>query len=264
MASQPNTHVFTIDYRGFGLSTGSPTEAGLVADGTTLIDWILKTVEVPPERITIIGQSLGTAVASAMALHYAKPTSPLLPAHPSKVSALSTSEAPLPPITFAGIVLIAPFASLPSLMLTYRIGGFLPLLLPLRLFPYLAGLLTSQMVDKWLSAERLEAYYEAVGELPHLLYSASGRSMGSVQVLHSIRDRDIPYHETEMICRRIFGQGREPGIYEEEETDGPVQCVDGSDGATLLDVKKHERPRLRFELVEYGGKPVFRSQQHYL
>ena len=258
LATQPNTHVVTIDYRGFGLSTGSPTEAGLVTDGTTLIDWILTTVKIPPERITIIGQSLGTAVASAMALHYAHPTSPLMPTQLHKVSALSTSDGLLPPITFAGIVLVAPFSSLPSLMLTYRIGGFLPFLLPLRPFPYLAGLLTSQMVDKWLSAERLEAYYDAIGEMPHLLNSASGRSMGSVQLVHSIRDRDIPFHQTEMICRRIFGQGREPGIYEGKETDGPVQCVNGSEGATVLDIKREGRPRLRFELVEYGGKLITR------
>ncbi|KAK5135115.1 hypothetical protein LTR08_005640 [Meristemomyces frigidus] len=253
LATQPNTHVLTIDYRGFGYSSGSPTEAGLVTDGTTLIDWILKTANVPPERITIVGQSLGTAVASAMALHYADPASELIPSQSQELRALSTSEGKLQPTTFAGVILVAPFSSLPSLMLTYRIGGFLPFLLPLRPFPYLAGLLTSQMVDKWLTAERLEAYYDAVGVMPQLLIGASGRSMGSVQLVHSTRDMDIPHHQTSMICRRIFGQGKEPGVYEGTEADGPVQCVDGSSGATVLDVKAQGRPRVRFEIIEYGG-----------
>ncbi|KAK4547159.1 hypothetical protein LTR36_001380 [Oleoguttula mirabilis] len=254
LASQANTHVITIDYRGFGHSTGSPTEAGLIIDGTALVDWVLKTANISPERIVILGQSLGTAVAGAVALHFADPDSDLIPSESRELRPLLVEEGKLQPTTFAGVILVAPFSSLPSLMLTYRIGGLLPLLLPLRPFPSLARILTSQMVDKWLSAERLEAYYNAVSGNPQLLSSSvSGRSMGGLQLVHSIGDKDIPYHQTEMICRRIFGQGEEPGVYEGAEADGPVQCVDGSKGPTVLDVSAEGRPRVRFEIIEYGG-----------
>ncbi|KAK5126755.1 hypothetical protein LTR85_009689 [Meristemomyces frigidus] len=253
LASQANTHVITIDYRGFGYSTGSPTEAGLITDGTALVDWALKTANIPPERIVILGQSLGTAVASAVALHFADPDADLIPSESRELRPLIASEDKLQPTTFAGVILVAPFSSLPSLMLTYRIGGLLPLLLPLRPFPSIAGILTDKMLDKWLSAERLEAYYNAIAGNPQLLSSSSGRSMGGLQLVHSIGDRDIPYHQTEMICRRIFGQGEEPGVYDGSEADGSVKCVDGSKGPTVLDVDAEGRPRVRFEIIEYGG-----------
>ncbi|KAK4552211.1 hypothetical protein LTR86_010565 [Recurvomyces mirabilis] len=245
LSLQPNTHVLTIDYRGFGYSTGSPTEAGLVTDGTTLVNYVLSVIGIPPERVLILGQSLGTAVSSAVALKFADPSSELTPS-------ASRELQPVKPTTFAGVILVAPFSSLPSLMLTYRIGGLLPILLPLRPFPYLAGLLTGTMVDKWLSAERLEAYYNTLHNSP-LLKSSKGRQMGALQLVHSIRDMDIPYHQTEMICRRIFGEGAEPGVYEDKDEDGPVKCIDGSQGPAVLDVKAQGRPRTRFEIVQYGG-----------
>lgn len=253
LATQPNTHVLTIDYRGFGHSTGSPTEAGLITDGIALVDWILNVASIPPERIVILGQSLGTAVSSAVALHFADPKNELIPIESRESKPVVAQEAALQSTLFAGIILVAPFSSLPSLLLTYRIGGLLPILLPLRPFPSLAGVLTAQVADTWLSAERLSAYYRSLlGS--KLLTSESGTgSMGSLQLLHSVRDMDIPYHQTEMICRRIFGEGREPGVYESQDDDGQAHCIDGSRGATLLDVKAMHAPRVRFEIIEFGG-----------
>jgi abhydrolase domain-containing protein 12 len=211
---------------------------------------------IPPERIVILGQSLGTAVSSAVALHFADPGDALIPERSRGLRAVVATEGAVPkPTTFAGVILVAPFSSLPSLMLTYRIGGLLPILLPLRPFPYLAGLLTSQMVDKWLSAERLEAYYYALARNPALQTSAkTGRNMGTLQLFHSIRDMDIPYHQTEMICRRIFDEGAEPGVYDDESQAKPVECIDGSHGPAVLDITAVGRPRVRFEILEYGGK----------
>ncbi|KAK0249043.1 hypothetical protein LTS16_023050 [Friedmanniomyces endolithicus] len=248
---KPNTHVLTIDYRGFGYSTGSPTEAGLITDGTTLVEWVMKVAGIPPDRIVIIGQSLGTAVSSAVALHFADPGSELIP---SETRELWPSSGQRIPTAFLGIVLVAPFSSLPSLMLTYRIGGVLPILLPLRPFPYIAGILTSRMPDKWLSADRLSAYYGAFSGSLQVLSSTEGRSIGSLQIIHSVRDMDIPYHQTEMICRRIFREGSEPGVYEGTEAEGRLRCIDGSRGPGAQDVKEKGRPKVRFEIVEYGGE----------
>ena len=38
------THVITIDYRGYGYSTGSPTEQGLITDGMTVVKWAMDTL----------------------------------------------------------------------------------------------------------------------------------------------------------------------------------------------------------------------------
>ena len=54
-------------YRGFGHSTGNPTETGLIVDGIALVSWIMSVTNIPPERTVILGQSLGTAVSAAVA-----------------------------------------------------------------------------------------------------------------------------------------------------------------------------------------------------
>lgn len=54
-------------YRGFGHSTGAPTETGLIVDGVALVSWIVSVCNIPPERIVIYGHSLGTAVSAAVA-----------------------------------------------------------------------------------------------------------------------------------------------------------------------------------------------------
>lgn len=55
-----------LSYRGFGGSSGSPSEAGLVADATAAYDWLIaKGVE--PGRIALLGESLGSGVAVQLA-----------------------------------------------------------------------------------------------------------------------------------------------------------------------------------------------------
>ena len=186
-------------------------------------------------------------MASAVGLAFAEPKSALLPSLP----AADTEAQPLlndqhnavaavtEQTAFAGIVLVAPFSSLPSLMLTYRLGGWIPILLPLRPFPPLARALTSRMVDKWPTADRLHAYYNSF--TPKMLHGAGGRGMGSLQIVHAVNDADISFHQTEMICRRILGDEGE-------------KCIDGSNGAEVLDVRRDGRPGLRFNILEYGGK----------
>jgi hypothetical protein len=56
--------VFLLDYRGYGRSAGDAgAEAGLNADADAAYEYITKTRAVPPSRVVIYGQSLGTAVA---------------------------------------------------------------------------------------------------------------------------------------------------------------------------------------------------------
>jgi abhydrolase domain-containing protein 12 len=250
---QPNTHVVTIDYRGFGHSTGSPTEAGLIADGTALVNWVIHVAGIPPERIALLGQSLGTAVSSAVALNFVDPSHELIPRGNVDSSPLLDNEI-LKPTAFAGVILVAPFSSLPSLLLTYRLGGLVPLLLPLRPFPVVGTALTSRMTDKWPSAKRLAAYYRAFESKPDLLKSVVGhdgrieqRDMGVLQIIHAKTDMDISYHQTEMICAEIFGD------------DAASEYVAG-EGDLLLDVKEQHRPRVRVQIVEHGGKLVYSLQ----
>ena len=54
--------VLYVSYRGYGGSTGSPTEQGLLTDGLTAYDW-LQGKGFEAEDIVVVGESLGTGVA---------------------------------------------------------------------------------------------------------------------------------------------------------------------------------------------------------
>jgi len=54
------------EYRGYGGMPGRPSEAGLVADGEAVLA-ALRADGVPPERIVLVGRSLGTGVAVELA-----------------------------------------------------------------------------------------------------------------------------------------------------------------------------------------------------
>jgi fermentation-respiration switch protein FrsA (DUF1100 family) len=60
--------VFMLNYRSYGGSEGRPTEARIAADALTAYDY-LRGLGVPPDRIIAYGESLGTAVATGVALH---------------------------------------------------------------------------------------------------------------------------------------------------------------------------------------------------
>jgi alpha-beta hydrolase superfamily lysophospholipase len=55
--------VFMLEYRGYGLSTGSPDEAGLMIDAQTAYDYIRQRAETRDNDIVVFGQSLGGAVS---------------------------------------------------------------------------------------------------------------------------------------------------------------------------------------------------------
>ena len=55
--------VVAVDYRGYGLSTGRPSERGLYRDADALLSYVAR-ISTRPERIVYWGRSLGTAVAA--------------------------------------------------------------------------------------------------------------------------------------------------------------------------------------------------------
>ncbi len=60
-------NVFIPDYRGYGLSEGSPSEQGLYDDAQAAYALLRSRGDVDPERIAIFGRSLGGAVAVDLA-----------------------------------------------------------------------------------------------------------------------------------------------------------------------------------------------------
>ncbi|SCZ87847.1 BZ3500_MvSof-1268-A1-R1_Chr2-3g05315 [Microbotryum saponariae] len=101
--SEQDQSFVIIDYRGFGDSTGVPTEEGLLIDARTVWDYVTEVKGVPREKVSVMGQSLGTGVSI----------------HPH------------------ALVLVSPFSSVSDLLSTYRLGNFIPVLSPLNSFPSL-------------------------------------------------------------------------------------------------------------------------------
>ena len=60
-------HVLLLDYRGYGLSEGTPSEAGVFADARAGLAHLLEERGIPERRIVLFGRSLGGAVAVDLA-----------------------------------------------------------------------------------------------------------------------------------------------------------------------------------------------------
>ncbi|QDT65585.1 alpha/beta hydrolase [Calycomorphotria hydatis] len=61
--------VFVLDYRGYGQSAGSPSEAGFYQDSRAAYDWLINERKTVPEQLIIAGQSLGGGVAVELAVN---------------------------------------------------------------------------------------------------------------------------------------------------------------------------------------------------
>lgn len=63
-----NLQVFLFDYRGYGKSSGSPSEEGIYQDGRAAYDYLVHHEHIPPDNVVLFGRSLGAAVAIDVAL----------------------------------------------------------------------------------------------------------------------------------------------------------------------------------------------------
>jgi abhydrolase domain-containing protein 12 len=188
-AGQPEKmHVLTFDYRGFGRSSGTPSERGILLDAIAIVDWATKVAGIPPSWILIFGQSLGTAVSIALSEHFSLQS---------------------PPVVFAGAVLVAPFVDVATLVATYRVAGVIPILSPLAKFPLLFNYLGTFIRDKWLSKDRIAEYIQA--------NEANGEK-DRLTLIHAKDDYDIPWHHTQLVFWHAVNATMPRGItYDELE-----------------------------------------------
>lgn len=177
-------HIVAIDYRGFGLSTGTPSEDGLLTDATTLVNWSMAQ-GIPAHRIIIWGQSLGTAVATSLVHNMALRHEPVL---------------------FSGLVLVAPFADVPSLTATYSVAGRIPLLGPIARFPLVFDFLNTFILDKWPTKERLAGFVRRCEALPVVSKNYH------VSMIHAEDDLSIPWHHSEQLFWHAVNPSMPAGI----------------------------------------------------
>ncbi|KAH3911631.1 hypothetical protein HBI56_141300 [Parastagonospora nodorum] len=157
--------VLAFDYRGFGSSSGTPSERGLLSDAQAVIDWALNTAKISPDRIVLLGHSLGTAVVAGIAHQYAKIG-----------------------IEFKGLVLCAAFTNAGGAFASYSIGGIVPVLAPIKLSSALQRWFSSKMKDTWQSDDRLA----------ELARTCSGLQ---IVFMHAENDTTMPWVETESLFK---------------------------------------------------------------
>ena len=97
--------VMAIDYRGYGGSTGSPSEAGLRRDALAAYDFTRSTA--PGARIAVFGESLGSGVATRLATE--RPVAGLVFDSPfASMTRMARRRAPFLP---AELLLLDPYPS---------------------------------------------------------------------------------------------------------------------------------------------------------
>ncbi|KAG7119183.1 Lysophosphatidylserine lipase ABHD12 like protein [Verticillium longisporum] len=224
-ASPRNIHTVAIDYRGFGASTGTPSEEGLLTDALTLVNWALKEARIPPSRIVIFGQSLGIAVGIALTEYLAALPQPIL---------------------LSGMVLVAPFADVELLTATYRVAGTIPLLDPLAHFPRLLALLNTFILSKWPSKDKLASFIRRAESLP------DDGARYHINIFHAEDDYDVPWSHSEQVFWHAANAATPMGInYEdvEKEKESNKQHL-GAGG--WVATKQGKRGLIREEIVKWG------------
>jgi fermentation-respiration switch protein FrsA (DUF1100 family) len=61
-------NIFIFDYRGYGRSQGSISEAGTYLDGLAAVEFLRERYQLKPSQLVIFGRSLGAAVAAELAI----------------------------------------------------------------------------------------------------------------------------------------------------------------------------------------------------
>ncbi|KAI1198090.1 Alpha/Beta hydrolase protein [Nemania serpens] len=218
-------HTLAIDYRGFGASSGHPSERGLLTDAIALAEWAMKEAEIPPSRIVIFAQSLGTAVSLSFIHHMATQPEPVL---------------------FSGAVLVAPFADVESLTATYRLAGTVPLLGPVAKFPPLLAWLNTFIIAKWPSKAKLAEFIRRCEAMDQ----RSPRY--DITIIHAEDDHDIPWSHSEQLFWHAVNASTPDGIaFAKLEREKIASRVDNDAGGWTVE-RKTARGVVREEIVKYG------------
>lgn len=233
-------HVVAIDYRGYGTSTGQPSEAGLLTDALTLADWAIKDAGIPPHRVVLFGQSLGTGVTLSMAQNLASQPAPTL---------------------FAGIVLVAPMLNVERLTETYSIAGTIPLLSPIARFPTLLAFFNTLIISKWPSSRNIA---DLVHRCEENDVQSQARRKYHITLIHAEDDYDIPWVHSEQLYWHAVNATLPAGIaYDELELHKKSRRHLGAGGWSFE--RETANGVLREEIAKYGlhdrimGYPIVSS-----
>ncbi|GAA6006833.1 alpha/beta hydrolase [Rhodotorula paludigena] len=156
-----NANFVIYDYRGFADSSRDPppSEEGLLTDARAAWDWLTKEKGVEEGRISVMGQSLGTGVSAGL------------------VGRLADEG-----VSPRSLILVAPFSSIATLLETYRLGNFIPILSPLRNFPWLLDALLQLLKTRFDTKNIIE------------------KITSPILILHAQNDPVIPFSHSRVLA----------------------------------------------------------------
>lgn len=142
-------------------------------------------LSIPPSRITLVGHSLGTAVAAAVADRLA-----FMDSTPNGLDPMLSDLEP-----FAGVVLLAPFTNVRSLIGSYSVKGLTPpLLSPLVGYPKVQKYVLDHLVDTWDTAARVARLTGAASHPANNETEIAPKGVNLV-IVHARDDFEIPLRE---------------------------------------------------------------------
>lgn len=171
ISNRMNANVIAIDYRGYGDSTGVPSEEGVVDDAYATAKYVLahSLTEETDKRpsLTLMGQSLGTAIATQCALRMYREG-----------------------IYLDSLVLLAPFKALRPMVIEFKMAGIIPVLGFLNYFPNKDQILDNLVKYKFNTIGALEELVSGFVEDGPVLPP-------SILLMHATNDAVIPVYHAE-------------------------------------------------------------------
>src|SRR5438477_10399014 len=161
-----------INYRGFGLSEGSPSERTVLDDAKRVYDWALARPDVDGANIVVLGRSLGSYVAIAVAAER-KVRAAILATPFDSAAALGEEHFHWLPLPFARLMqsrynpgLMAPQVSAPALFVLAEKDDVTPVKNGLALAKRWGGVATTVLLPGLghSGIERHEAYWDSIDE----------------------------------------------------------------------------------------------------
>ena len=210
-------YVLAWDYRGFGKSSGTPIEDAMIKDTVDVLSWAMDTAKLSPDRIVLLAQSLGTALATAAASYFIHLE---------------------PPIEFGGMILCAGFTDTATVFMSYSPGGLVPLLAPLRLSSSSRTWFSRQLKDMWRNADRLADLVKASRKIRLVLF-------------HATSDKVIPWSQSDALAYAAVNAASEGVTSQEfEATKQPIQLDEGG----WINTWTFGDKTIQQRIVKHGGE----------
>lgn len=94
----PHATLVLVNYRGYGQSSGSPSEKNMFSDALGIYDHLINHREADPEKMVVVGRSIGTGVATYLASQ--RPVKAVVLITPyASMSAVASEKYPFVPIS---------------------------------------------------------------------------------------------------------------------------------------------------------------------